>query len=38
LKDASITEITDRLTEMAAHRAVPAAELDDVTIVGLHVL
>jgi hypothetical protein len=35
LSNGSITEIIDRLTEMAAHRHVPPAEIDDLTIVGL---
>lgn len=35
LTEASITEIVDRLTEMAAHREVKPAELDDLTIIGL---
>jgi serine phosphatase RsbU (regulator of sigma subunit) len=35
LSDGSITEIIDRLTEMAAHRHVPPAEIDDLTIIGL---
>jgi hypothetical protein len=35
LSGGSITEIIDRLTEMAAHREVKPAEVDDLTIVGL---
>ncbi len=35
LSDGSITEIIDRLTEMAAQREVKPAEIDDLTIVGL---
>jgi len=35
LCDSSITEIIDRLTDLAAHREVTPAELDDQTILGL---
>ena len=35
LNDASITEIIDRLTEIATDREVKPAEIDDLTIVGL---
>lgn len=35
LTDSSITEIVDRLTEMATHREPNPAEMDDLTIVGL---
>jgi len=35
LNDGSITEIVDRLTEMATHRQVSPAEIDDLTIIGL---
>jgi hypothetical protein len=37
VKDASITEIVDRLTELAANRKIDPAELDDLTIVGLEI-
>ncbi len=38
LTDASITEIIDRLTEIAADREVKPAEIDDLTIIGLQLL
>jgi sigma-B regulation protein RsbU (phosphoserine phosphatase) len=38
LTDASITEIIDRLTELAADREVKPAEIDDLTIIGLQLL
>jgi hypothetical protein len=38
LVDASITEIIDRLTELAADREVKPAEIDDQTIIGLQLL
>ena len=38
LNDASITEIVDRLTEMATHRELNPAEIDDLTIIGLQLL
>ena len=38
LNDASITEITDRLTEIATDREVKPAEIDDLTIVGFQLL
>jgi hypothetical protein len=38
LTDAPITEIIDRLTEMATNRQVKPAEIDDVTIIGLQLL
>ena len=38
LNDGSITEIVDRLTEMANHREVNPAEIDDLTIIGLQLL
>ncbi len=38
LTDASITEIIDRLTEIATDREVKPAEIDDLTIVGLQLL
>jgi sigma-B regulation protein RsbU (phosphoserine phosphatase) len=38
LNDGSITEIVDRLTEMATHRQVNPAEIDDLTIIGLQLL
>ena len=38
LSDAPITEIIDRLTEMATAREVKPAEIDDLTIVGLQLL
>jgi sigma-B regulation protein RsbU (phosphoserine phosphatase) len=38
LNDGSITEIVDRLTEMAAHREVKPAEIDDLTMIGLQLL
>ena len=37
VKDASITEIVDRLTELAGNRKIDPAELDDLTIVGLEI-
>jgi serine phosphatase RsbU (regulator of sigma subunit) len=37
LQDASITEIVDRLTELAARRETTPAEVDDQTIVGLQI-
>jgi sigma-B regulation protein RsbU (phosphoserine phosphatase) len=37
LKDASITEIIDRLTELAGNRKMDPAEVDDQTIIGLHI-
>jgi len=37
LKDASITEIIDRLTELARNREMDPAEVDDQTIIGLHI-
>ncbi|MCX5644606.1 MAG: PP2C family protein-serine/threonine phosphatase [Phycisphaerae bacterium] len=38
LNDASITEIVDRLTEMATHRQVKPADIDDLTMIGLQLL
>jgi sigma-B regulation protein RsbU (phosphoserine phosphatase) len=38
LTDGSITEIIDRLTEMAAHREVKPAEIDDLTMIGMQLL
>jgi sigma-B regulation protein RsbU (phosphoserine phosphatase) len=38
LSDAPITEIIDRLTEMATDREVKPAEIDDLTIIGLQLL
>ncbi|MCL5279528.1 MAG: serine/threonine-protein phosphatase [Planctomycetes bacterium] len=38
LTDASITEIVDRLTEIATDREVKPAEIDDLTIIGLQLL
>ena len=38
LTDSPITEIVDRLTEMATHREPNPAEIDDLTIVGLQLL
>jgi hypothetical protein len=38
LKDGSITEIVDRLTDMATNRQVSPAEIDDLTVIGLQVL
>lgn len=35
LKDCSVTEIVDRLTDMATNRQVSPAEIDDLTIIGL---
>jgi len=37
LKDLSITEIVDRLTELARDRDVDPAEVDDLTLVGLEI-
>ncbi len=37
LQDASITEIVDRLTELATRREMTPAEIDDQTIVGLQI-
>ena len=37
LKDAPITKIVDTLTEIAAHREIDHAEVDDFTLVGLQV-
>jgi sigma-B regulation protein RsbU (phosphoserine phosphatase) len=37
LQDASITEIVDRLAELAARREMTPAEIDDQTIVGLQI-
>ena len=38
VKDAPITEIVDRLTELAGRRQLAPAEIDDLTIVGLEIL
>ena len=38
MKDGSIAEIVDRLTEMAGRRPMDPAEIDDLTIVGLEIL
>lgn len=38
LKDASITEIIDRLTEVAERREMEPAEVDDQTLLGLEIL
>ncbi len=38
LTDASITDIIDRLTELAASRETDPAEVDDLTVIGLHIL
>jgi serine phosphatase RsbU (regulator of sigma subunit) len=38
LSDAPITEIIDRLTEIATAREVKPAEIDDLTIIGLQLL
>lgn len=37
LKDCSITEIVDRLTELARNRDMDPAEVDDLTLVGLEI-
>ena len=37
VKDASLTEIIDRLTDLANNRAVDPAELDDLTLLGLEI-
>ena len=36
-KDCSITEIVDRLTELARSREIDPAEVDDLTLVGLEI-
>jgi serine phosphatase RsbU (regulator of sigma subunit) len=38
VKDAPITEIVDRLTELAGRRQLAPAEIDDLTIMGLEIL
>jgi hypothetical protein len=38
MQDASITEIVDRLTDMAPNRQVTPAEIDDLTAIGLELL
>lgn len=38
VKDAPITDIVDRLTELAGRRQLEPAEIDDLTIVGLEIL
>jgi serine phosphatase RsbU (regulator of sigma subunit) len=35
MQDAYITEIVDRLTDMATNRQVNPAEIDDLTVIGL---
>ena len=37
MKDRSITEIVDHLTELARNRDIDPAEVDDLTLVGLEV-
>jgi hypothetical protein len=37
IKDRSITEIVDRLTELAKNRQIDPAEVDDLTLVGLEI-
>jgi len=37
VRDASITEIVDRLTELARNRQIEPAEVDDLTLVGLEI-